>query len=224
MRRLGMIHTVSKLGPAFDELTDELLPGVATTVIADELLLARTIRDGTVDDVTRERLRGHVAALADFGVDAVLVTCSSLGALVDEIAPGETIPVLRVDHAMADRAITLGERVGVLATLPTTLIPTTELVEAAARAAGSSVDVVSRLCDGAFEALHRGEAAEHDAIIAAEIDRMAAEVDVVVLAQASMARIVAGESVGGTPVLSSPRLAMERLAYADRTALWAAPR
>jgi hypothetical protein len=212
MNRLGLIHTVSQLAPTFGELADELLPGVGTVVIADELLLKRTVRDGAVDDVTRDRLRGHVAALADFGVDAVLVTCSSVGGLVDDIAPEAAVPVLRVDRAMAELAVTVGARVGVLATLPTTLAPTTELVKAAAHGAGRDVTVVARLCDGAFAALSSGDGARHDALIADELDRLAAEVDVVVLAQASMARIAAARPVGGARVLSSPRLAMERLA------------
>ena len=212
MHKLGIVHTVSQLAPMFAELAAELLPGVETTVIADDLLLKRTIRDGAIDDVTRDRLRGHVAALTDFGVDAVLVTCSSVGGVVDEIASETVIPVVRVDRAMAERAVTLGTRVGVLATLPTTLAPTTELVEAAARDAGRAVEVVSRLCDGAFAALQRGERARHDAIITEELDRLAAEVDVVVLAQASMARIAATRPPGGPLVLSSPRLVMERLA------------
>jgi Asp/Glu/hydantoin racemase len=207
VQRLGIVHTVSQLAPTFAELASELLPGVETTVIADDLLLKRTIRDSAIDDVTRDRLRGHVAALTAFGVDAVLVTCSSIGAVVDEIASETDIPVVRVDRAMAERAVTLGARVGVLATLPTTLAPTTELIEAA-----GAVEVVSRLCDGAFAALQRGDHARHDAIVAEELDRLAAEVDVVVLAQASMARIAAARPQGGTPVLSSPRLAMERLA------------
>jgi Asp/Glu/hydantoin racemase len=212
MKRLGIVHTVSQLAPTFADLAAELLPGVETTVIADELLLKRTIRDGAVDDVTRDRLHHHVAALAEFGVDAVLVTCSSVGGAVDEIAPNAAVPVLRVDRAMAEHAVTLGSTVGVLATLPTTLAPTTMLVEAAAREAGRSVTVVPRLCDGAFAALNRGDGARHDAIVAAELDSLAADVDVVVLAQASMARIAASRPAGGTRVLSSPRLAMERLA------------
>lgn len=212
MEKLGIVHTVAQLAPTFAELAGELLPSVQTIAIADELLLKRTIRDGEVDDVTRERLHGHVAALAEFGVDAVLVTCSSVGAVVDEIASTASIPVYRVDRAMAERAVSLGPTVGVLATLPTTLAPTADLVEAAAREAGRPVTVVSRLCEGAFEALGRGDGELHDAVVAEQLAALTAEVDVVVLAQASMARIAAKRPAGGTPVLSSPRLAMERLA------------
>jgi hypothetical protein len=212
MSKLGLIHTVSKLGTTFAELTEELLPSVETIVISDELLLKRTVRDGDIDDVTRDRLRAHVAALTDYGVDAVLVTCSSVGGVVDEIAAEAEVPVFRVDRAMAERAVELGPRIGVLATLPTTLAPTAAVVESAARAAGRDVSVTPRLCEGAFAALDRGDAARHDAIIAEELDSLLEKVDVVVLAQASMARIAAKRPDDSSRVLSSPRLAVERLA------------
>jgi aspartate/glutamate racemase len=212
MRRLGLIHTVSGLVPTFAELAAELLPDAETVVIVDELLLKRAVRDGGVDVVTYDRLRDHVDALAAFGVDEVLVTCSSVGAVVDRIAPDTAVPVWRVDRAMAERAVSLGSRVGVLATLPTTLVPTTELVEQAAREAGREIEVIPRLCAGAFAALSAGDRDRHDAIIGEELDRLASEVDVVVLAQASMARVAASRPDLAVPVLSSPRLAVERIA------------
>lgn len=212
MRRLGLIHTVSGLAPTFADLADELLPGAERTVIVDELLLKETVRDGKVGLTTIERLRGHIEALAAYGVDGVLVTCSSIGAVVDALAVDAEVPVYRVDRPMAERAVSIGSTVGVLATLPTTLTPTTALVEESARARGREIEVVSRLCEGAFAALGRGDAERHDAIVADQLDRLAEAADVVVLAQASMARIAAGRATPGTPILSSPRLAVERLA------------
>ena len=212
MKQLGLIHTVSRLAPTFAELTDELLPGVETTVIADELLLKETVRDGSVGAATTERLRGHTDALFAFGVDAVLVTCSSLGTVVDAVAAGSEKPVLRVDRPMARSAVALGSTVGVLATLPTTLAPTTELVEVCAREMECEVEVVPRLCADAFASLQRGDPARHDEIVATELELLAGTVDVVVLAQASMARIAAGRPDDGTPILSSPRSAIEQLA------------
>lgn len=212
MSKLGLIHTVSKLGSTFAELTEELLPSVETIVISDELLLKRTVRDGEIDTVTRDRLRAHVAALTEYGVDAVLVTCSSVGGVVDDIAAEADVPVFRVDRAMAERAVKLGTTIGVLATLPTTLAPTAAVVESAASAAGRDVTVIPHLCEGAFAALDRGDAARHDAIIGDALDDLLTRVDVVVLAQASMARIAAMRPIDSSRVLSSPRLAVERLA------------
>lgn len=212
MEKLGLVHTVSRLAPTFAELVDELLPAVESVVIADELLLKRTINGGGVDEVTRTRLRGHVSALEDYGVDLVLVTCSSVGAVADEIASGSRVPVMRVDRAMAHRAVAVGSRVGVLATLATTLTPTTDLIRDVARTVSRDVEVVPRLCEGAFEALDRGDNTQHDAIVVDQLDRLSAEVDVIVLAQASMARIAATRPDVPVPVLTSPRLAIEQLA------------
>jgi glutamate racemase len=212
MEKLGLLHTVSRLAPTFAELADELLPGVETVVIADELLLKLTVRDGFVGPATAERLRQHVIWLAEYGVNAVLATCSSIGAVIDEIAISADVPVFRVDRPMAERAVMSGSTIGVLATLGTTLGPTTDLVTDSARVLGRTVDVIPRLCSEAFAALERGDAQRHDAILAQELDRLVEQVDVVVLAQASMARIAAARPASDTPVLSSPRLAMEHLA------------
>jgi hypothetical protein len=56
-----------------------------------------------------------------------------------------------------------------------------------------------------------GDAATHDARVAEALSELGGQVDVVVLAQASMAR-VAGTVPVPVPVLASPPLAMEHLA------------
>ncbi|MCV4797023.1 Asp/Glu racemase, partial [Escherichia coli] len=73
----------------------------------------------------------------------------------------------------------------------TTLEPTARLVEAEARAAGKAVELRTVLVEGAFEALQQGEGAEHDRRVVAALEKLLGEVDVVVLAQASMARLLA---------------------------------
>jgi methionine synthase II (cobalamin-independent) len=113
------------------------------------------------------------------------------------------VPVLRIDQPMADEAVRLGSRIGVVATLSTTLEPTADLVRRRASAAGKDVEVVTHLCEGAFGS------DRHDELVRDGIAAAAADSDVVVLAQASMAR-VAGETA--VPVLSSPRLGMQRVA------------
>jgi hypothetical protein len=72
-----------------------------------------------------------------------------------------------------------------------------------AAAAGKDVAVTSHLCEGAFGS------DRHDELVRAGIEAVAAKTDVVVLAQASMARVAVDSPV---PVLSSPRLGMRRVA------------
>src|SRR5262249_39027984 len=124
------------------------------------------------------------------------------------------VPVLRVDQPMADKAVQMGPDVGVIATLKTTLLPTADLIRRRARSAHKKVKVTTRLCDGAFEALMGGDPAKHDALVAKALKVLAREVDVIVLAQASMARVVEGlpEHDRRVPVLQSPTLAIDHVA------------
>jgi hypothetical protein len=102
----------------------------------------------------------------------------------------------------------------VVATLPTTLNPTTDLVKRRAAVAGKEVQVISKLCEGAFDALMSGDAATHDAMVAAALKELSSQVDVIVLAQASMARVVDTLDAADrkVPILSSPSIAIEHLA------------
>jgi Asp/Glu/hydantoin racemase len=108
--------------------------------------------------------------------------------------------------------VRIGTRIGVVATLSSTLEPTAELVRRRAREAGKEVEVTARVCGGAFEALQAGDRDRHDELVREGLREVISGSDVVVLAQASMARVV--ETLGDVdvPVLSSPRLAMQRVA------------
>jgi Asp/Glu/hydantoin racemase len=209
-----LVHTVAGLAPVFNSLARELLPSDTRTVhVVDENLLQDTIRDGTISDHTRQRLRRYVDFADHSGATAVLVTCSSVGPAVEAIASDSSLPVLRVDTAMADQAIQAGTRIGVLGTLSTTLQPTADLIRARADRAGKSVTVDARLAHGAFEALQAGQTDEHDARVLNTLRQLQQAVDVVVLAQASMARVAdqLSPSERSVPILTSPRLAIERL-------------
>jgi Asp/Glu/hydantoin racemase len=211
---IGFVHTVLSLPAAFADLAGELVPGAEVFHIVDESLLGVTRKQGSLSATTRRRALGYVESAAEAGADVVLVTCSSIGPAVDASASFVSVPVLRVDEPMADEAVRLGARVGVLATLRTTLEPTAELVERRGRDAGRAVEVVSRVCDGAFEALQAGDRERHDELVRDGLRQLSADVDVVVLAQASMARVADTLTEDERPVriLSSPRLAMLRVA------------
>lgn len=212
--RIALVHTSPSMIPVFKALADELLKGIDAFNVVDESLLCDIVRDGTCPPATARRLVGHVLSAADAGATHVLVTCSSMGRAVDAARGMTAAAVLRVDEPMARQAVSLGRRIGVIATLPSTLHPTAELIRATAASAGKEVEIVTRVVEGAFAAVIGGKGAEHDALVGATLKEMAATTDVIVLAQASMARVV--ESLApadrAKPILSSPRLAVENLA------------
>lgn len=216
MRRIVLVHTAPMLPKRFGELAEELLPGVEVEHVVDESLLQETLAAGAMTPAVERRFVERAEALRAAGnVDAVVLTCSSVGAAAEAVADG-AVPVLRIDRAMAEEAVRRGSRVGVAATLPTTLGPTADLIRAAAADAGRTVEVRTTLAEGAF-ALLPTDPAEHDRRVRAALVALAAWADVIVLAQASMARALEGDAlaVAGrrVPVLTSPRLGMERLAH-----------
>ncbi len=208
-KRLALIHTVPSLAEQFQALAAELLPQVETISVVDEGLLQRTVDSGRLTATTSEQLAQLVTDI-DGDVDAIMVTCSTLGPAVDAARDRCTVPLLRVDEPMVRHAVGAGERIGVLATLATTLAPTVDLIERVAAREGRPVEVVAHLCEGAFEAVTAGDGERHDALVRAGLERLVGRVDVVVLAQASMARVIAAlPDAPAVPVLSSPRLAIE---------------
>jgi Asp/Glu/hydantoin racemase len=207
---IALIHTSPAVIPTFKSLADELLAGVSLFNLADESLLRDIQKHGRLVPSTARRLVGHVTAAVDAGATHVLVTCSSMGRATEAAAGLVDAVVLRVDEPMARQAVSIGRRVGVIATLPSTLEPTTDLI----RRRAEGLELKPRLVEGAFAAVMSGDGARHDRLVGDALRQMAGEVDVIVLAQASMARAAASLPAGevSVPVLSSPRSAIEHLA------------
>jgi Asp/Glu/hydantoin racemase len=213
-KTLGLIHTSATLVPMFAELCSKYLPHIKTFNIVDDSLIKNTIACGELTPDTSRRVVNYAGSAQDAGADFILFTCSSIGPAVEAAAGLTKVPVLRVDQPMADIAVQTGKRIGVIATLPTTLLPTSDLVRRRAAAAGKEIVLVSKLCEGAFDALMSGDAATHDKKVGDALKQLSTEVDVIVLAQASMARVVdtLSEADKKVPILASPPIAIQYLA------------
>jgi hypothetical protein len=187
MMRAGVLHTVPALVPVFHSLLTERDPGLDLVHTADPSLLSRVIAGGVTEDVASS-LRGHLTAMREAGAAAVLVTCSSIGEAATTAAAQVGIELARVDAPMAAAAVRRarsgGGRILVLATLQATLGPTSRLVRSGAPE--GDIDLTALVVEGAAEARSAGDLERHDRLIAEAI-REAGAVDVIVLAQASMA-------------------------------------
>ena len=216
---LVLVHTVTPLISVFDRLTAQILPGVQVKHILDEPLLEAIRLRGQVAQEDGERLLSHLKQAELIGARAVLVTCSTTSPLVDHIQPKVSIPVFKIDQAMIELAVHLGVRLGVLATNRTTLEPTRQMLLAQAAKTGKKIDYEERYIEGALDALLKGQAELHDRLVHNAIREIRPTVDVVVLAQASMARALeTGAVLGeGAPVLSSPYLALEHISQIFQT-------
>lgn len=212
---LCLIHTSATLIPVFQQLAEKRLPDTKLFNIVDDSLVKNIIsRGGKADAAIYKRVADYVKSAEDTGADYILVTCSSIGDAVDAAAENATVPVLRVDQPMADLAVKTGKRIGVIATLQTTLQPTADLVERRAKSAGKQIELTATVCEGAFESLMAGDAKRHDQLVADALKQLAQQVDVILLAQASMARVVdtLSEEDKRVPILTSPPTALKYIA------------
>ena len=205
------IHTISGMKGTFDDLANECLPDCATCHISDETLIKRLLASGGLTPAVHKRVCDHIVAAAEYGADYIQLTCSSITPCIKEAAALVSVPVLSIDEPMASIAVTGSRRVGVIATNPASLKPSTELVKSVADAVGQEVEVVSILCEGAYAALLGGDQATHDRIVLEKLKELLGQVDAVCLAQASMARIADLLDDKSKPVYASPKLAMESL-------------
>ncbi|MGE5482947.1 MAG: aspartate/glutamate racemase family protein [Bacteroidota bacterium] len=210
-KALVMIHTVQVLPKPLGQTFAEAFPDLNLVHMLDESLLRETLREGAITPQVVRRLGRLAVSAEEFGADAVLVTCSSVSPAVDPVRPLVSIPVIKIDDAMCEEAVRLGTRIGIVATASTTLGPSSSLVREKARQVGKRVEVQTACSTEAFAALAAGDLDKHDQILKGLVAQMAGEVDVIMLAQASMARLAPLLGKTPVPVLTSPPLAVDLL-------------
>lgn len=218
--KIAILHTsfvFVSVEPVINNLITELIPDAEIMHFVDSDVLATVVREQGISAQSEARMTHLAQAAEAAGADIIFSACSSLGPALDIAARNVGTPVVKVDEAMAILAASTGKRVGVLATVPTTLGPTSDLIQAKADELGNEITIEQKLCAGAFDVLMAGDRPAHDAMVIEQAMELAKTVDLVVLAQASMSRLVdvLAEKTG-LAVLSSPRIGVEYLAQRVR--------
>lgn len=210
MTRLAIIHTTPATVVPLKALAQEVIPGVDVINFVDDSVLPQLANNGGNITEVEERLVAYARFAEQVGADIILEACSSVGEVVLKMQQAVSIPIVRIDLAMAQAAVQRADRIGVAATLPTTLQPTTRLIQEQARHAGVVIDIRPVLVEGAFQKLVDGDRGGHDTLISDALLSLAQSVDVVVLAQASMAGVVPQFPASlQDKFLTSPRMGME---------------
>ena len=204
-----LIETVER------EIRSAIGPDVEILSSQDPSILAEVREAGYVTPTAAARLMGMYTAAVQQGADAILNICSSVGEVADAFQTAARyigVPVVRVDEEMCREAVRRGSRIGVLATLATTLAPTKGTIQRVAREMGRHVTLV----DGLVDAFNLDQA-QFRALLIGAAEKIADQVDVIVLAQGSMAYVEQDiEKAVGKITLSSPRFGAQALKQALR--------
>lgn len=205
MAAVGLIHATPLAIPPVREAFGRLWPEARLINLLDEGLLAVLEPDGAIGPRATDHMLRVVGLVRDSGVGVIQLTCSAYSPLVPTLRQIAPVPVLAIDDVLVETAVQRGRRIGLISTQPLTA----RAVEAAAERAGRSIELDAIVYREAFDALGRGDGAEHDRRLGEKI-RAYADRDVIVLGQASMARVLptlAPDLAART--LTSPTLAVE---------------
>jgi hypothetical protein len=198
--RVALVHALAESLAPLDDALDRLWP----EAVRMHLLDASLSRDlsaspAGLDDTFHARFRALGAYAVSTGTEGVLFSCSAFGPCIAGVAAGlAPLPVHPPNTAMVAEALALGGRVGLVATFAPTLPSVTGELPA-------GVAWATALAPGALEALRAGDAAGHDARVAAAAATLVGDgCTVVALAQVSMARAAPAVAARcGVPVLTT---------------------
>ncbi|HWU37646.1 MAG TPA: aspartate/glutamate racemase family protein [Candidatus Acidoferrum sp.] len=204
--KVVLVHGTSVVIPIMEEVIRVIDRRITVLHVLSEPLLQDLLAMGCITPEITWRFVQLVVEGARTHPHLIVVTGSSFGACVASAQECVPVPVLRVDERMAREAAAAGQRIAVVATESTTIAPTTALIQQQATALGKTVEVEVMLCEGAMALLRQGQPALHDARVLDCLQRRGAkDVDVIVLAQVSLARVQPQvETLTGERVLTSP--------------------
>ena len=215
MKRIALIHTVKSVLDSFEGQLRAALGDQFGELkihnLYDDFLATDPADTGVFSTVNKARLYNDMQAAALTGADLIVVSCSTLTPTVMQIRPFIQTPVVPIDDAMTQKAVSLSSRIGLLATANSTVKPTQQKLMADAQAAGKQITLETLVNEEAIRALKAGDQATHDRLVT-EMARSLRHSEIIVLAQASMAHMeepLAAEL--GCTVLSSPKLCFQQV-------------
>lgn len=209
--KVVLIHTSPVSLNDLKALFKEIVPEVEMVNIIDDSLLEEVKKNGQINPAIISRMCAYVQVAKTLKPDLIFNQCSSVGEAFDIARKQADCKTLKIDEAMAEKAVELGNRIGVVATVASTVKPSCNLVRTKAKEANKDVTVTEYLVDGALDILMSGDVDKHNELVIKAIRKAEAENDVVVLAQGSMTAILPLLGETTKPVLTSPRLAVERV-------------
>ena len=185
---VGLIHSTRLVIQAVHDVVAKADPELEIINVLDEGLL-KCLREGAYHRVG-PRMAALAKELEEDGAELIIVSCSSLSPYVDGVRDKLNTPVIKIDEPMVQWAVENHSRIGVVMTNPTTQSPTASLIREVSRRLDKEVKVEYRLCDEAFARLNRGDVQGHDAAVVEAVKNLLQEVEIVLLAQISIARVV----------------------------------
>ncbi len=211
MKKIVILQTSMVSFDTFNPLFKEIIPEAQISNLVDEDLLDTLNRNRGITPSIIKRLSEYCVAAEAAGADLIFSQCSSTRDGIECARKMTKIPIVMVDDGMTEKAVEMGARIGVAATAAATLRPTAAALAQVAQRMGKTIEIKTYLADGALDVLMKEKNREkHDRLVLDLLKQAEKENDVIVLAQGSMITLEPYLSEIAIPVLTSPRIGVEK--------------
>lgn len=210
--RIVLFHATPVAMDPVNEAMARLWPEAeAVNLLDDGLTIDRAKEGETLSEQLIERFVNLGRYAHSTGADGILVTCSAFGPAIDRMADALPIPVIKPNEAMFRAAISVGSRIGMLATFAPAVPTMEDEFTSFSAQAGTNSKLETFVVPDAIDLLRKGNAAEHNRLVSEAAPKMA-ECDALMLAHFSTSR--AAEQVRAKvhiPVFTAPDAAVARM-------------
>jgi aspartate/glutamate racemase len=212
-KTLGIIHAALITTKMAQPFIQEIIPEVKVVHHVDDTIQNSNFAStpGTIPKENYFKFASYAYYLEKAGVDLILLACSTFNRAVELARPMINIPMLQIDRTMMDLAVKNGKKIGLLATVPTTVPSSERLLKLAAYEAGKEIEITTVLCTQAFEEIKKGNVDKHNDLLISEIEKFSHSVDAVVMAQLSMSALEPMLNNTKIPVYNSGRTGFNKV-------------
>ena len=190
-KTVGIIHAALISTKGVQPFIQEIIPEVTVVHVVDDTIQNSNFacQPGVIPKENFFKFANYAHNLELAGVDLIMLACSTFNRAVEVARPMINTPMLQIDRTMMDLAVMNGLKIGLLATVPTTVPASERLLKLAAEEAGKEIEITIVLCTKAFEEIKKGNVDLHNELLLKEIELLSESVDAIVMAQVSMSAL-----------------------------------
>ena len=201
--RVVMIHAIAESIPPVNTAFGEVFPETEVVNLLDEGLFLDF--DDHITPALRRRMSGLVCYGAEHGANAVGLACSVYAPVVDSACDLVDVPVVSSYGPVVEEALDRGRRVGVIASVPATIRDAEYYLRRSATARNVDLEVYPALAEDLIPVIRTEGVPGLERRLLEEVEKLAPEVDLVVLGQFSFAAAYTQVAAKApVPVLSAP--------------------
>ena len=201
--RVTMIHAIAESIPPVRLAFDEEFPEAEVINVLDESLLV-DFDDQLTPDL-RRRITNIIGYCQDNKADAIGLACSVYAPVVESAKDLVHVPLVSSYGPVMADAVTAGPRIGLIASVASTMQDSKCYLHLAADEAGVEIEPQLCLAEDLITVMRAEGQSGLERRLEEEVLKIASKVDVVLLTQFSFAAALAHlEKVSPIPVLSAP--------------------